>query len=145
MSSCYKNISKCALSRLIPQSICLQHDSTRGHTHTHTHTHRLFELHCYGGPSPSSAYTLFCAHTLCRVQLFCDPVDCSLPGSFVHGIFHPRIMEQVAISFSRRLPNAAIKPMSPTSPALLGGFFTTVPPGKHLIQIHFILIQQFYR
>ena len=70
-----------------------QHTRAHTHTHTHTHTHRLFELHCYGGPSPSSAYTLFCAHTLCRVQLFCDPVDCSLPGSFVHGIFHPRILE----------------------------------------------------
>ena len=26
-----------------------------------------------------------------------DPMDCSLPGSSVHGIFQLRIMEQVAI------------------------------------------------
>ena len=32
----------------------------------------------------------------------CDPMDCSLPGSFVHGIFQARILEWVAISFSRR-------------------------------------------
>ena len=32
----------------------------------------------------------------------CDPVDCSLPGSSVHGIFQARILEWVAISFSRR-------------------------------------------
>ena len=31
----------------------------------------------------------------------CDPVDCSLPGSSVHGIFQARILEWVAISFSR--------------------------------------------
>ena len=30
----------------------------------------------------------------------CDPVDCSLPGSSVHGILQARIMEWVAISFS---------------------------------------------
>ena len=32
----------------------------------------------------------------------CDPMDCSLPGSSVHGIFQARILEWVAISFSRR-------------------------------------------
>ena len=31
----------------------------------------------------------------------CDPMDCSLPGSSVHGIFQGRILEWVAISFSR--------------------------------------------
>ena len=30
-----------------------------------------------------------------------NPMDCSLPGSSVHGILQPRILEQVAISFSR--------------------------------------------
>ena len=31
----------------------------------------------------------------------CDPVDCSLPGSFVHGILQARRLEWVAISFSK--------------------------------------------
>ena len=31
----------------------------------------------------------------------CDPIDCSLPGSSIHGIFQTRILEWVAISFSR--------------------------------------------
>ena len=31
----------------------------------------------------------------------CDPMDCSPPGSSVHGIFHARILEWVAISSSR--------------------------------------------
>ena len=33
--------------------------------------------------------------------LFCDPVDCSQPGSSVHGTLQARILEWVAISFSR--------------------------------------------
>ena len=31
----------------------------------------------------------------------CNPMDCSPPGSSVHGIFHARILEWVAISYSR--------------------------------------------
>ena len=31
----------------------------------------------------------------------CDPMDCSLPGSSVHGILQARILEWVAILFSR--------------------------------------------
>ena len=34
----------------------------------------------------------------------CDPIDCSLPGSSVHGILQARILEWVAISFSNYLP-----------------------------------------
>ena len=30
----------------------------------------------------------------------CDPIDCSLPGSSVHGILQARMLEWVAISFS---------------------------------------------
>ena len=31
----------------------------------------------------------------------CDPIDCSLPGSSVHGIFQAIVLEWVAISLSR--------------------------------------------
>ena len=31
----------------------------------------------------------------------CDPMNCSLPGSSVHGIFQGRVLEWVAISFSK--------------------------------------------
>ena len=30
-----------------------------------------------------------------------DPMDYSLPGSFVHGIFQVRVLEWVAIAFSK--------------------------------------------
>ena len=43
-----------------------------------------------------------CACVLAQSYLtLCDPVDCSLPGSSVHGILQARILEWVAISFSR--------------------------------------------
>ena len=32
----------------------------------------------------------------------CNPMECSLPSSSVHGIFQARILEWVAISFSKR-------------------------------------------
>ena len=37
---------------------------------------------------------------LSRVRLFANPMDCSLPGSSIHGIFQARVLEWVAISFS---------------------------------------------
>ena len=49
-------------------------------------------------------------------QLFCDPMDCSLPGSSVHGIFQARILEWVAIS-------------------LLKGIFLTQGPNPHLLSL----------
>ena len=33
-----------------------------------------------------------------------DPVDCSLPGSSVHGIFQARVLEWGAIAFSDEQP-----------------------------------------
>ena len=32
-----------------------------------------------------------------------DPMDCSLPGSSIHGIFQARVLEWVAIAFSEKL------------------------------------------
>ena len=32
----------------------------------------------------------------------CNPMDCTPPGSSIHGIFQARILEWIAISFSRR-------------------------------------------
>ena len=60
----------------------------------------------------------------------CNPMDCSPPGSSTRGISQARILEWVAISSSRDLPNPGIEPRSPASSALKGEFFTTEPPGK---------------
>ena len=60
----------------------------------------------------------------------CNPMVCSPPGSSVHRMSQARILDWVAISFSRDLPIPGIKPISP---ALAGGFSwpgPTEPPGK---------------
>ena len=42
-----------------------------------------------------------------------NPMDCSQPGSSVRGILKARILERVAISSSRDLPDSGIEPGSP--------------------------------
>ena len=45
-----------------------------------------------------------CVFLLCMLsqscQTLCDPLDCSPPGSSVHGIFQARVLEWSAITFS---------------------------------------------
>ena len=51
----------------------------------------------------------------------CDPVDCSPPVSSVHGILQARILEWVAIPFSR----GSSQPRDRTQVSrIAGGFFT---------------------
>ena len=49
----------------------------------------------------------------------CNPIDCSLPGSSVHGILQARILEWVAISFSR----GSSRPRNQTLVSYLAGRF----------------------
>ena len=58
-------------------------------------------------------------------QALRDLMDCSPMGSSVHGIIQARILEWVAISFSRDIPNSGIELKSPVSLSLERGFFTT--------------------
>ena len=52
----------------------------------------------------------------------CDPVDCSPPGSSVHGILQARMLEWVAIPFSR----ASYRPRDQILVShITGRFFTT--------------------
>ena len=52
----------------------------------------------------------------------CDPTDCSLPGSSVHGILQAKILEQVAIPFSR----GPSWPRDGTQVSYIAGKFFTV-------------------
>jgi len=53
-------------------------------------------------------------------------MDCSPSGSSVHGILQARILEWVAMpSPPGDLPDPGIEHVSPVSPELAGGFFTT--------------------
>ena len=63
-------------------------------------------------------------------MLCCNSMDCSLPSSCVHGILQARILESVAISYSRDLPDPGIKIVYLSSPSLASGFLTTAPLGK---------------
>ena len=54
-------------------------------------------------PIPKKGNAKECSSEVTQLCLTpCDPMDCSLPGSSVHGIFQARIVEWIAISFSRR-------------------------------------------
>ena len=47
-------------------------------------------------------------------QTLFDPIDYSLPGPSVHGILQARLLEWIAISYSRDLPSPGIEPRFPT-------------------------------
>ena len=64
----------------------------------------------------------------------CDPMDCSPPGSSVHGILQARTLEWVAISFSR----ASSWPRVPIHISCISRFITTEPPVKPTSFVHFI-------
>ena len=55
----------------------------------------------------------------------CNSMDCSLPGSSVHGIFQVRILDGLPCPPPGDFPNPGIEPMSLASPALAGRFLTT--------------------
>ena len=58
----------------------------------------------------------------------CDLMDCSPPGSSVHGILQARILEWVTISYSRE----SSARMEPGSPTLQADSLPSEPPGKPL-------------
>ena len=70
-----------------------------------------------------------CVHAQLCLTL-CEPMDCSPPGSSVHGISQAKILERVAIFTPRDLPDIGIKSASLASLALADRFFTSAPPGK---------------
>ena len=71
----------------------------------------------------------------------CSPMNCSLPGSSIHGIFQARILEWVAFPSPGDLPDPGIEPRSPTLTAFF--FFKPFePPGKSSFFIElFIYVQ----
>ena len=101
------------------QPLFCQHRPHHTHTHTHTHTHPSLQT----APGAVAAdivevlswvitfLTIVSLHSKPTLQpkkseiaqscpTLWDPMDCSLPGSSVHGIFQARVLEWVAIAFS---------------------------------------------
>ena len=74
---------------------------------------------------------IYSVYVLTRLRpTLCDPIDCSPPGSPVHGILQARVLEHVAISLCRRSFWPRDGTWSLASPALAGGLFTRAPTGK---------------
>ena len=71
------------------------------------------------------SFAIFAVMCVCvlRVQsclTLCNPMGCSPPSSSVHGVLQARLLERVAISFSR----GSSQPVSLESPKSAGRFFT---------------------
>ena len=72
---------------------------------------------------------------LCEVKVkvtqscptLCDPMDCSLLGSSVHGILQTRILEWVAVPFSRGSSHSRDRTQVPL---IAGRFLPSEPPEK---------------
>ena len=79
---------------------------------------------------------------MCLVTQSCPAfrclLDCSPPGSSVHGISQARILEWMPLPSLGDLPNPGIEPESPVSPALQAGSSPAEPSGKpqHMIIWH---------
>ena len=59
---------------------------------------------------------------------FCNPVDCSLPAPLSMEFFRQEYWSRLPFP----TPEDPLNPgIDPVSPALAGGFFTTVTPGKN--------------
>ena len=62
--------------------------------------------------------------SLSHVQLICHPMDCSLPGSSVHGISQARILKMGCHFLQQLFLDQGL------NPRFAGRLFTTEPPGK---------------
>ena len=80
------------------------------------------------------------AKSLQSCPILCDPMDCSPPDSSVHGVLQARILEWVAMPFSRE----SSQPRGQTSLLRLlywqAGSLSLAPPGSPWIQnVSFLL------
>ena len=62
--------------------------------------HKAFVCFCLSSPLSCKLWRQSESEVAQSCLTLCDPMDCSLPGSSIHGIFQARILQWVAISFS---------------------------------------------
>ena len=92
-----------------------------------------------------------CGQSLKSRPTLCDLMDCSQPGSSVHGILQARILGWVAISSPGDLPNPGVEPGSREAPHWQVGSLPLICPGSPrfsgtrgvLIMKSFIVTQYF--
>ena len=106
-----------------------------GHAYT-TDTIREIDnknlLYSTGDSTQCSAVPCCGAKSLQLYSTLCDLMDCSLSCSSVHGILQARILEWIAISSSRGSSQLRDWTRVPWVSCIVGGFFTTEPPGLHI-------------
>ena len=73
----------------------------------------------------SNPYFLCCAQSFQLCLTLCHSTDCSPPGSSAHGFSRQEYWSGLPCPPSGDLPNPGTEPVSPLSPELASGFFTT--------------------
>ena len=81
---------RCQGSQVVSSALCV-HKVCKSHSSLHTHV--------------ASSHSVLS-------DFFCGPMNFSLPGSSVHGIFWARLLEWVPFPFPGHLPDLGIEPMS---------------------------------
>ena len=108
-------------------------------------------LDCEGSPTPTVSWKSFtsCVHakSLQSCPTLCNPMDCSLPGSSVHGIFQAIVLEWIVISFSRGSSHPRDWTCISYFSCIASGFFTTnttwetlLPPKKQFFPLGLLLL-----
>ena len=64
--------------------------------------------HCILSGDTGDLCSVVCVAQSCPT--LCDPVDCSPPGSSVHGILQARVLQRVVMPSSRESPNPGMNP-----------------------------------
>ena len=97
------------------------------------------------GEAKGSVYITWCqarSQACMRAKLLqmcltlCDPMDCSLPGSYVHEMSQGRILEWIAMSSSR---GSSCSRNQTWVSCIAGSFFSTEPSGKPKLFRHLVL------
>ena len=90
--------------------------------------HSLVPPGCPVGPVLGTS-----AKSLQLCPTLCDPIDCGLPGSSVHGTFQARILEWLPCPPPKDLPDPEIEPMPLMSPHWQAGSLPLASPEKPVL------------
>ena len=105
------------------------------HVFTHTHTHHSIPL--YFLPLDLSLPYIMCVRVAQSCLTVCDPMDCSPPGSPVHGDSPDKNTDGLPFPSPGDLSNSGIEH---GSPALQADSSPSEPPGKHLTLIIYLFL-----
>ena len=105
---------------------CLASFTEHSYSETQPHSCMLLILLCFLLPR-SILWSVAIVQSLSHVRLSCDPMDCSPPGSSVHGFPEQEHWSGLSFPSPGDLPNPEIKPASPAS---AGRLPATEAPGK---------------